>query len=311
MDKRLPPERQRQQLHEALNSGRKLRVVEAHNAFSAMIASRSNVTIDRHTRQFDGLWVSSLTSSATKGLPDMEIYMIEDRMDTVRDVVRSTDKFVIVDGDTGGDAVSFEYLCPLLERTGVSAIVIEDKRHPKRNSLSESSPQELEEPRIFANKLRRGKESLLTEEFKIFARLEGLIAGATMADTLERAGTYLAAGADGILLHSRDRDARKVFEFAARLRAGQAGNHAGCPLACVPTTYNSVLTEQLFAAGYDIVIYANQLLRASHYAMKTVCDLMLRDDRALACDALCSPVTSIFDETGYTAALSRHLRGDA
>lgn len=311
MDKKLPPEQQRRQLHEALRCGKKLRVVEAHNALSAMVASRSNVTVNNHTREFDGLWISSLTSSAAKGLPDMEIYLLEDRMDTIRDVVRSTDKFVIVDGDTGGEAVCFEYLCPLLERTGVSAVVIEDKRYPKRNSLSHDSAQELEDPAIFSNKLRRGKNALLTAEFKIFARLEGLIAGAGMADTLERARIYLDAGADGILLHSREQNASQVFEFAAIFRAWSKQMRTHQPLICVPTTYNSVFTEQLFAAGYDIVIYANQLLRASHHAMKTVCDLMLRDDRALGCDPFCSPVTSIFDETGYSAALNHHLRGVA
>jgi phosphoenolpyruvate phosphomutase len=173
--------------------------------------------------QFDGIWISSLTSSAARGLPDMEMYILERRLELIEEVSNVSDRAIVVDGDTGGDASMFEYLCVRLEAMGISCVVIEDKQHPKRNSLSSKSSHVLEDPLVFAAKIRRAKAVLKSADFLIFARLESLIAGNSVDDALERAAIYLAAGVDGIMIHSKSESPDAIFEFLTRYHALNAG----------------------------------------------------------------------------------------
>ncbi|UXY15810.1 isocitrate lyase/phosphoenolpyruvate mutase family protein [Chitiniphilus purpureus] len=296
-------------LKQRLQSGQNLKFIEAHNGLSCLIASRAQVSVKDEVREFDGIWVSSLTTSAARGLPDMEMYLLENRLDTIREIVDSTEKAVLVDGDTGGEPVAFEYLCQRLERLGVSGIVIEDKRFPKRNSLSEDSNQLLENPIAFCEKIRRGKDACSSSEFLIVARLEGLILGQSIEDTLERAMVYIESGADAILVHSRLSEAGQVFDFAKKYQENFPIKENRKPLICVPTTYNATFAEDLFAAGYSAVIYANHLLRAAHQAMKEVTRSLLLEDRSFESETRCSKVADIFNETGYTAAIARDKEG--
>jgi phosphoenolpyruvate phosphomutase len=300
------PEQRRGYLRDRLDAGDNLRLIEAHSGLSALVATsaRSNGSPD-HAAQFDGIWISSLTCSAARGLPDMEMYVLERRVELVEEVINVCDKAIVVDGDTGGDPVVFEYLCARLEGMGVCCVVIEDKQHPKRNSLSLNSSHVLEDPHVFAAKIRRAKRILRSSDFMIFARLESLIAGGSVDDALERAAVYLKAGADGIMIHSKGRSPDPIFEFLTRYQAMSAEIGLQRPLMCVPTTYNMVPAGELFRRGVRIVIHANHLLRASHFAMRQVCEQILRHDRSLEVDNVCTPVSEIFSVVGYEAALAR------
>lgn len=295
------PEVRRPALREMMRSGRGLRLIEAHSGLSAVLGSRACV-IGKGT-EFDGLWVSSLTSSAVQGLPDVEMYFIERRLDLLQEICASSHKPVVVDGDTGGDQTHFKYLVSRLEALGVSAVIIEDKCHPKRNSLA-SAPHHLEDPAVFAAKIALGKGVARSPDFMVFARLESLIAGSTIEDALERARIYVDAGADGILIHSKATSPEPIFEFADRYRALAERDGSRVPLVCVPTTYNSVTAEELFRRGLQIVIYANHLLRASHYAMARVCESLLAHDRSTEVDNVCSPVVTLLDQLGHSDVLS-------
>ena len=191
-----------------------IRIIEAHNGLSAIVASTTSCeTTDGAKAEFDGLWISSLTTSASQGIPDSELSSIERRLDAIQEIANVTNKPIIVDGDTGGEAVHLEYFCSRLEALGISAVIVEDKKHPKRNSLSEGATHHLEDPEVFAQKIRRARNVLLSDDFMIFARLESLIANQGVEDALSRARTYLLSGADGIMIHSKQRTTDEVYEF--------------------------------------------------------------------------------------------------
>jgi 2-methylisocitrate lyase-like PEP mutase family enzyme len=191
---RIAPELRRKQLKTLLADKGFVRIMEAHSGLSGIIAANTRITMAvGSVCEFDGIWESSLTDSASKGYPDAEIVSVDSRLHTIQEILFVTHKPLIVDGDTGGEATQFEYLCSRLEQMGVSAVIIEDKVFPKRNSLEAEARQDLEDPEIFAIKIKRGKSILLTDDFMIIARLESLIANKGIKDAVHRAGIYLTA----------------------------------------------------------------------------------------------------------------------
>ena len=297
------PEDRRGKLKAMLAKGKLVRVMEAHNGLSGIVAD--TICIEGQsgdqavTREFDAIWESSLTDSASKGHPDIEIIGFDSRLHTIQEILTVTQKPMIVDGDTGGDPSTFEYMVSKMERAGVSAVIIEDKVFPKRNSLEAGTRQVLQEPEVFAQKIKRGKKVQATDDFMIIARIESLIAGTGMADALARARTYLQAGVDGIMIHSKSKQPDEILEFAGKYRSLLNELELDKPLVCVPTTYNNILEEELQAAGFQIIIYANHLLRAAYKAMRDTANSILSNQRSLEADPLCAPVREIFDAVGF------------
>jgi phosphoenolpyruvate phosphomutase len=296
----ITPEERRRKLRYLLAVNGFARIIEAHNGLSGLIANEAYITLhDGSTREFDGLWESSLTDSASKGHPDAEIVSTDSRLHTIQEILNVTDKPMIVDGDTGGEATHFEYFCSKLERLGVSAVIIEDKVFPKRNSLEAGTKQDLESPEFFATKIARGKNVLLSDDFMIIARIESLIANKGVADAIYRARTYLVAGVDGIMIHSKQNDPREIFEFADAYKQLCAELRFTRPLVCVPTAYNTVTERELKRRGFTIVIHANHLLRAAAHAMEKTCRVILEYERSFEADPLCVPVKEIFERVGF------------
>lgn len=295
---KITPEVRRGLLYKTLQKKNFIRAIEAHNGISAIIA---NNAIKHDTKDsFDALWISSLTESASKGQPDIEIMGFDSRLSTVSQILEVTNLPLIIDGDTGGDINAFEYFVRKAESLGVSAIIIEDKVYPKRNSLDQESRQILEDPGLFSHKIRRGKHALLTNDFLIIARIESLIAGKGVSDALLRARCYLEAGADGIMIHSKMRSPDEVLSFARGYKDLTQEIGLGKPLVCVPTRYNSITESELKEAGFSIVIHANHLLRAAIRSMQKVCEEILRNGRTLEADQHCSSVEEIFDLVGFS-----------
>ncbi len=275
------------------------RIMEAHNGLSGIIAETVRAKKGGRTIEYDGLWESSLTDSASKGMPDCSIVGFDSRTQTVDQILNVTNKPILVDGDTGGEPAQFEYLVRQLERLGVSAVIIEDKVYPKRNSLDASACQNLEDPRIFAGKIAAGKDVKVTDDFMIVARLESLIAGAGLEDALYRAECYIRAGADGIMIHSNNRDPAEVLAFAEAYGPLCEGLGRRPALVCVPTTYNTISDQELVARGFNVIIHANHLLRAAYRAMCEVALNILETGSSHEADSLCSPVREIFDCVGH------------
>jgi phosphoenolpyruvate phosphomutase len=297
------PEDRRGKLKALLTQGKLVRVMEAHNGLSGIVADTTCVegkSGDQSvTRQFDAIWESSLTDSASKGHPDIEVISFDSRLHSIQEILTVTQKPMIVDGDTGGDPNTFEYMVSKMERAGVSAVIIEDKVFPKRNSLEAGTSQVLQEPEVFAQKIKRGKKVQATDEFMIIARIESLIAGTGMEDALARARIYLRAGVDGIMIHSKSKQPDEIMEFAGKYSTLLKELEMSKPLVCVPTTYNNILEEELQAAGFQIIIYANHFLRAAYKAMRDTAKSILSNQRSLEADPLCAPVREIFDAVGF------------
>ncbi len=282
-----------------------VRAIEVHNGLSGIIANDLKIDGTFETLEFDALWESSLTDSASKGLPDIELVSMDSRLATTEQIARVTDKPIIFDGDTGGEISQFQYLIPRLEAIGVSAVIIEDKIFPKRNSLDTTAKQELENPKIFAAKIKAGKEMKKSRDFMIIARIESLIAGKGIDDALQRAEIYLKAGVDGIMIHSNEESPEKIKEFAQRYKELSRKFGFGKPLVAVPTTYNKIKDSELKELGFNIVIHANHMLRSAFKSMEDIGKNILLNDGSYEAGDLCIPVKRIFDTVGYSTIVDK------
>ncbi len=257
------------------------RFIEAHSPISALIAENLKTEVNGKTRQFDGFWSSSLTDSTEMGKPDIEALDISSRLANINHIFEVTTKPLIMDMDTGGKAEHFELNVRSIERLGVSAVIIEDKTGLKKNSLfGNDVAQSQEDIESFCDKLRAGRSSRISSDFMVIARIESLILEKGMDDALKRARAYVGAGADGIMIHSRQKQPDEIYEFAKQFR----GDFPSLPLVSVPTSYNAVTEEELAERGFNIVIYANQLLRAAYPAMQRVAQSILQNGRSLEAD---------------------------
>ena len=255
--------------------------MEAHTGLTGLIAEKTTVMEQGTIRQFDGMWISSLCDSTIKGKPDTELVDFSSRLNTINDIMEVTTKPIILDGDTGGLTEHFVYMVRSLERLGVSAIIIEDKTGLKKNSLFGTEvAQEQDSVENFCHKIAEGKRAQKTKDFMLIARIESLILEKGMEDALARARAYAAAGADGVMIHSRRKDPDEVFEFIRRFRT----ENRHTLLVVVPTSYNSVYEEEFKERGVNVVIYANHLIRSSYPAMCQTAESILRCHRAKEAD---------------------------
>lgn len=286
------PEVRLRSLRRLLDAKGFLRFMEAHSGLSGLIVEHAKVEYENITKRFDGMWSSSLTDSATKGKPDIEAVDLTSRLQGLSDILECTTKPIIFDGDTGGIAEHFVFTVRTLERNGVSAVIIEDKAGLKKNSLFGTAvKQELASTEEFCNKIAMGKKAQLTDEFMIIARIEELIAGKSVSDALTRAFASVEAGADGVMIHSKEKSGEDIKEFCLEFRK----KYSGIPLVLVPTSYNHIKESELASWGANIVIYANHLLRASYPAMQKCAKSILENERSLEADELCMSIKNVIE----------------
>lgn len=286
------PDIRRGKLRRLLDIKKTITIMEAHNGITGLIVEKTVELVDDSYCQFDGMWVSSLCDSTSKGKPDIELVDMSSRLRTIDEIMEVTKKPIILDGDTGGLTEHFVYNIRTLERIGVSAIIIEDKIGLKQNSLFGTDVEQHQDSiENFCNKIRAGKMAQKTSEFMIIARIESLILEIGMKDALERAFAYCDAGADGIMIHSRKSEPDEVIEFMDRFREKDDST----PLVVVPTTYNETYEKELSKHGANIIIYANHLIRSGFLAMQNTAKIILRNHRAKEAEALCMPIKSIIN----------------
>jgi phosphoenolpyruvate mutase len=280
------------QLRRLLASKKLITIMEAHNGLTGLIVENTRVKVSHMEKEFDGMWLSSLTDSTAKGKPDIGCVDLTSRMNTLNDILEVTTKPILYDGDSGGLVEHFEYMVRTLEREGISAVIIEDKVGLKKNSLLGSNAQQTQDTiENFSIKITRGKQAQITDDFMIIARIESLILKAGMEDALKRAEAYIAAGADGIMIHSKEKDPQEILAFCQRYNRLV---HR-VPLVVVPSTYSSIKEAELQKAGVRIVIYANQLLRSAYPAMVKTAESILTHHRSLECqqEGMCMPIKDI------------------
>jgi len=286
------PEMRMKRLRKLLNIKGLVRIIEVHNGLSGLIAENVSVEKNGIKYEFDGMWLSSLTDSTAKGKPDIECVDMTSRMATVNDILEVTTKPLIHDGDSGGIAEHFAFKVKTLERLGISAVIIEDKIGPKRNSLLGTESGQIQDSvESFSEKINAGKNARVTTDFMIIARIESLILKAGMKDAIKRAQAYIEAGASGIMIHSSEKEPDEIFKFCnlySKLKRT-------VPLVAVPTTYSQVTEKQLSDFGVNIVIYANHMLRSAYPAMAQTAKLILSNGRAKEADNFCLPIKDILN----------------
>lgn len=284
------PDYRRGRLRKLLSMKPCVTIIEAHSGITGLIAEKTIIYQEGKAYQFDGMWVSSLCDSTAKGKPDIELVDMSSRLRTIDDIMEVTTKPIILDGDTGGLAEHFIYNVRTLERMGVSAVIIEDKTGLKRNSLFGTEVEQTQDSiENFCTKINAGKRAQRTKDFMIIARIESLILERGMEDALRRAFSYVAAGADGIMIHSRKKEPSEVFEFVEKFRVKDKVT----PIVVVPTSFNTVTESEFATRGVNIVIYANHLTRSGFPAMQKTAQTILQYHRAKEADDMCMSIKEI------------------
>ena len=239
-------------LRKKLEGNSIIKVGGAFDAMSAKLVENSG---------FDAVWAGSFAISAVHALPDASILTMTEFFDAASNMSSACEIPIIADCDTGyGGPSNVRHMVRKYENAGISSICIEDKTFPKQNSLLENGKNDLLSEKEFVAKILAAKEARNDQNFIIIARVEALISGAGMNEALKRATAYESAGADAILIHSKQNTPDEIFEFADSWKGS-------VPIVVVPTTYDSVKISELESHKIKMVIYANQTLRVAHMAM--------------------------------------------
>ena len=295
IERGVTPDYRRLKLRKLIELKPIVRVIEAHNGLSALVAEKTSIRTWNEIKEFDAMWASSLTDSSSKGKPDIEVVDFTSRTQTINEILEVTTKPIIVDGDTGGLIEHFVFMVKTLERLGVSAIIIEDKKFPKRNSLLENVVHIQESIDNFCKKIKAGKKAQITKDFMIIARIESLIARHDLDDALIRAKAYVDAGVDAIMIHSKDKNPVEIIKFCKEYQKFDKK----VPLVAVPTTYNQIYEDELKNLGVSVVIYANALIRASYKSMKETAEIILKNKRFFEAEQKkCCSLKELFDLIG-------------
>ena len=267
-----------------------VRILEAHNGLSGFIVEKMKVEENNKIKEFDGMWISSLTHSISKGKPDIQYVDNTSLVNQINEISEVTTKPLIIDGNNGSLPEHFSYFVRTLERLGASAVIIEDKINLKKNSLG-NEPQEQDTIDGFCKKISVGKNSQVTDDFMIIARIESFIQNAGLEDAISRAKAYINAGADGIMIHSKKKESDEILAFCQEFSKFE--NRV--PLVVVPTTYNTIYEQELEDMGVNVVIYANQLLRSAYPIMTKTASTILEHERSYEAEKYCLPINDFIN----------------
>lgn len=258
-------------------------VLGAHDALSAKLAEEAG---------FDAIWASGFGISAVSALPDANILTMSETLDAVRRMSDTVRIPVIGDCDNGfGNAINVMRTVAEYERAGVAGICIEDNIFPKRCSFYAGVRRELVPTDEHARKIQAAKAARSDPDFVVIARTEAFIAGWGTQEALKRARAYAEAGADAVLVHSKSSTFDELRDFTAAW-------DGVCPLVAVPTTYAGITAADLAAAGFKLVIFANQALRAAVKAMRQSLAILKHEGRPAAVDDHIATLSEIYELVG-------------
>ena len=259
-------------------------IMEAHNGLSAKIVEETG---------FKGIWASGLSLATAMGVRDRNEASWTQVIEVLEFMSDVTTVPILLDGDTGyGDFNNFRRLVKKLCQRDIAAVCIEDKVFPKTNSLIDGD-QALADIDEFCGKIKAGKDSQSDDNFSVIARVEALIAGWGLDEALRRAEAYHAAGADGILIHSKRSSPDEILAFAR-----EWANRA--PLVIVPTTYYATPTERFREADVSLIIWANHNLRAALSAMRETSRRIFEEENLAGVEGKVAGLKDVFGIAGNT-----------
>lgn len=267
-------------LRAAITDGRLVQVMATHSPLSARLAEEAG---------FDGLWASGFELSALYGLADVSLISMTQHLDMMRAIADMTTLPIVADIDTGfGNAVNVVHAVRAYERSGAGAVVIEDKTFPKVTSLVADGRQDLLRIEEFQGKVQAACTARTSDQFVVIARVEALIAGLGQAEALKRAKAYVEAGADMILIHSKQKTPDEIDAFIAAW-------DGSVPLVLVPTAYPEMTVDRMRASGkVGMAIWGNHAVRAAITAMQDIFSRILKDGGIHGVDKDIVPVTEVF-----------------
>ena len=286
------PDTRKKKLRRLIQAKDLVKIIETHSPLAGMIIEDLNLKNKSQFKEFDGMWSSSLTDSLLRGKPDNQSVDYSSRILGLNDIMEVTTKPLIFDADNGGRLEHISYLVKTLERIGVSAMVIEDKIGEKRNSLFKDQNKTKQDTIAnFCKKINKAKKSKNSDDFFIVARIESFILKKGLKDALKRGVKYVDAGADAILIHSKEKNPKEIFDFSKKFKKLKPD----CPLIAVPSTYSKVKEIELIKNGFQIVIYANHMLRAAYPAMINVAKKILKNERSFEVEKKITPIRDIIN----------------
>ncbi len=286
------PDIRRLKLKRLLAAKKLIRVLETHNPLTGLIVENLNINENQKIKEFDCMWSSSLTDSVSRGMPDNQSVDYSTRINGIIETFNVTTKPMIFDIDNGGQIDHLPFVVKKLDRAGVSAIIMEDKIGLKKNSLfTNQKGVKQDSIKDFCLKIRKAKESAISDDFFVISRIESLILGKSVKDALRRAIAYCKAGTDCIMIHSKDNNPKTIFQFAKKFMKTKYQR----PLIAVPSTYSRTYEKELMKNGFRIVIYANQLLRSSYFSMIGTAKSILKHERASEAEKNISSVKEILE----------------
>jgi phosphoenolpyruvate phosphomutase len=287
-------ERKRAALRAGMASDAAVVAIGAHDALTARMAADYG---------FGAVWVSGLAvATMTYAIPDVNLTTMNETLEQAVRVDRATELPVVTDCDNGfGGLNNVVRTLVEFEAAGIAAISIEDNLFPKRNSLLGSdTKRELVPMTEQARRLGAAKRAQDSADFMLIARVESLIAGHGVEDACARADAYVDAGVDAILIHSRDKTLTEIDAFLQTWRG-----IGTVPLVCVPTLFPTFTDADLRAKGFNLVILANQPMRAAVKAVEETMATLARERRAAAVDPHIATVDHLFELVGTAEAIAR------
>ncbi len=284
------PDVRRSKLKRLIFAKQIVRILESHSPLSGLIIENTKVLKENKHQEFDGMWSSSLTDSLLRGKPDNQSVDYSARMVGLNEILDVTTKPVIFDADNGGRLEHLPFLVKSLERMGVSAMIIEDKIGLKKNSLFDNQSDVRQDSiKNFTKKIKIAKNTKISDDFMIIARIESFILGKNLNDALKRAEAYVKAGVDAIMIHSKEKNPKEIFSFSKKFIKSRFYK----PIIVVPSTYSKTHEKELIKNNIKVVIYANQLLRSSYPAMLKIAKNILKDQRAHNSEKYLVPIKDI------------------
>ncbi len=269
-----------------------VRILESHSALTGMIIENLKIIKNQNFFEFDGMWSSSLTDSALRGKPDNQSVDYSTRIASLNEILEVTTKPLIFDADNGGRIEHLPYMIKSLERMGVSAAIIEDKIGLKKNSLFKDQKGAKQDSIAgFCKKILKAKNATISNDFFIIARIESYILGKNLKDAIKRAEAYSKAGADAILIHSKENNPYQIFEFAKKFIKSKYFK----PMVAVPSSYSKTYEKDLIKNGFKIIIYANHMMRASYPAMVNAAKTILMNKRSFELEKKIIPIKEIIN----------------
>jgi methylisocitrate lyase len=214
---------------------------------------------------FDALYISGAgLCNATAGMPDVGLLTLTEVAQLAGYIARAVKIPAIVDADTGfGGAENAARTIEEFERAGLAGCHIEDQEFPKR--CGHLAGKTLVATEDMNEKIAAAAAAKQDRHFLLIARTDAR-AVESFAKAVERAQSYLAAGADAIFPEAL-RNQQEFRDFAKEVKA---------PLLANMTEFGKsplLSLEELAGLGYRMVIYPQTAFRVSMFAAGQ----MLRD----------------------------------